>query len=282
MKKKNFKLIAILVAIMTLCLLTTACMGQQGATGPTPDPSIASPELQQIAIRHNASMFVNMRTALAYVYYAGAESDPIKAEDLASLTVRAYKYVGEETVELDESEYQVELGDDGIITVKSSEIGEIRITAVSNAEKTAEATIPVARQTLTIWDIILLGIGLYALYMGITGRGKIYETEFLKEGCESRYKATTRIACLVVSVCMVGSGVVAAIDAYGAYSLIKTILFAVGIAVLIASIILTNSMIDKAARKEAQIKQSSGRDLKAPAAAFDFDDQEPTVDDLKK
>ena len=46
--------------------------------------------------------------------------------------------------------------------------------------------------------------------------------------------------------------------------------------------VVTRLLTDTKAKKEDEAKRASGRDMKAPSAAFDFDDDEPTVDDIIK
>ena len=142
-------------------------------------------------------------------------------------------------------------------------------------------SVPVVRRALSVWNIIMLGIGLYLLFAAITGKGRLYEAEFVKEGMEKKYKNIIRIGCLIVALLMIADGVVSALDAYGNYRIVSTIIFGAILVVIIVELILLNSLTDKEAKKEAQEKRLSGRDLKAPNAAFDFDEDEPTLDDLK-
>lgn len=46
--------------------------------------------------------------------------------------------------------------------------------------------------SFSLFDYILLGIGLYVLYAGITGKGRMYNVENLKEGMEQKFKSTMR------------------------------------------------------------------------------------------
>ena len=283
MKKTGIRFIAFAALMTLILLLCTACMPYGGTenTAPTADPNIGSEELQEIVLQKASVLSVNMLSPIAYAQFAGASS-AMTAEDM-DVTVTAYKYVNDEAVELNESEYSFEIDSNGYIRVQSSEIGEVRITVTGKISgKTADATIPVVRRSLTVWDIIMLGIGLYALYMGITGKGRIYEEQFIKEGMEANYRMVVRISCIVVSLLLIGSGIIAAVDAYGLYSLIKNIIFGVAIVVIVAAMVATGRMTDKGAKKEAQEKAMAGRDLKAPNSAFDFDDNEPTIDDIRR
>lgn len=285
MKKTCTRFIAFAALLTLVMLLVTACM-PYGSTGtgtpaPTADPSVASEELQDIVLQNASVLSVNMLSPIAVAQFAGASS-AMKAEDM-DVTVTAYKIVGDEKIELGEDEYSFEVDSNGYIKVMSSELGEVHILVTGKVSgKTAEATIPVVRRSLTVWDIIMLGIGLYAFGMGITGKGRIYEEQFIKEGMEANYRMIVRIACIVIALLLIGSGIVAAVDTYGHYALVKNIIFGVAIVIIVAAMIATGRMVDKGSKKEAQEKAMAGRDLKAPSSAFDFDDDEPTIDEIKR
>ena len=67
--------------------------------------------------------------------------------------------------------------------------------------------------TFSMFDYILLAIGVYVLYSGISGKGRLYNIENLKEGMEEKFKSTMRKL-------YIGLGVVMSLNA-GA-SLLKT------------------------------------------------------------
>lgn len=275
MKKNSIRIIAVMVITLMLCALSACMMPYGSQSSTTPDPSEVG-EIQDIVIStYSTSIQVNMETAIAGVGYADSATEFI--EDI-EYSVSAFDADGNE-LSADMYEHRIE---NGIIIIKAKEIGSIVINAVSKYDKTAEVTIPVTRQSLTPWDIIILGIGIYALGAGILGKGKVYAADFVKEGMENKHRKTVRITCITVSICMIASSIIAAIDSYGEYDIIVNILFCVGAAIFIASYFFTNSMIDKSAKKEAEEKRMQGRDLKAPSSAFEFDEDEPTVDNLKK
>lgn len=171
----------------------------------------------------------------------------------------------------------------GYLFVKSSVLGEIRINAscANSSELKETVKLNVNRQSVSLFDIVMFVIGLYLLYSAISGRGRIFDAEFVKEGMEAKHKKAMRISCLAAAVIMIAAGVVSALDGFGKLQTVSMILFGLLCAVFVAAIIWTGKYVDKNAKREAQ-QQPGGGVLRAPKAAFEFDDDEPTIDDVKK
>lgn len=171
----------------------------------------------------------------------------------------------------------------GYLFVKSSVLGEIRINAscANGSELKETVKLNVNRQSVSLFDIVMFVIGLYLLYSAISGRGRIFDAEFVKEGMEAKHKKAMRISCLAAAVIMIAAGVVSALDGFGKLQTVSMILFGLLCAVFVAAIIWTGKYVDKNAKREAQ-QQPGGGTLRAPKAAFEFDDDEPTIDDVKK
>ncbi len=285
-RKRTSLLIACIMLAAILLTSLTGCAangGGQSLLEATEEELSSSPELRRIGIQTIASIQVNIKAAAVGFYFAG-ENEFIGLEnekyDSIAYTLTAYD---EEGNELKGDDFSYEMGDNGVITVTVKKLGRVDIYAESTlTDYTAEASVSVVRQSMSVWDIIILGIGLYVLFLGIVGKGKVYEAEFVKEGMELNYKRLIRICCIIISVCMIASGIIAAADGYGKLKLFKTIVFVIAIVFFIAGMIAAGNMIDKQAKKEAEEKRIGGRDLKAPNAAFVFDDDEPTIDDIKK
>ncbi len=285
-RKRTSLLVACIMLAAVLLTSLTGCAangGGQSLLEATEEELSSSPELRRIGIQTIASIQVNIKAAAVGFYFAG-ENEFIGPEnekyDSIAYTLTAYD---EEGNELKGDDFSYEMGDNGVITVTVKKLGRVDIYAESTlTDYTAEASVSVVRQSMSVWDIIILGIGLYVLFLGIAGKGKVYEAEFVKEGMELNYKRLIRICCIIISVCMIASGIIAAADGYGKLKLFKTIVFVIAIVFFIAGMIAAGNMIDKQAKKEAEEKRIGGRDLKAPNAAFVFDDDEPTIDDIKK
>ena len=286
-RKKTSLLISCIMLAAVLLTCMTGCAansGGQSSLEATEEELNSSPELRRIGIQTIAAIQVNTTTAAIGFYFAGEESKFIGPEnekfDSIAYTLTAYDEAGNE---LKGDDFSYEMSDNGIIMVTAKKLGRVDIYVESTlTDYTAEASVSVVRQSMSVWDIIILGIGLYVLFLGITGKGKVYEAEFVKEGMELNYKRLIRICCIIISVCMIASGIIAAADGYGKLKLYKTIVFVIAVVFFIAGMIAAGNMIDKQARKEAEEKRMGGRDLKAPNAAFEFDDDEPTIDDIKK
>lgn len=171
----------------------------------------------------------------------------------------------------------------GYLFVKSSVLGEIRINAscANGSELKETVKLNVNRQSVSLFDIVMFVIGLYLLYSAISGRGRIFDAEFVKEGMEAKHKKAMRISCLAAAVIMIAAGVVSALDGFGKLQTVSMILFGLLCAVFVAAIIWTGKYVDKNAKREAQ-QQPGGGAPRAPKAAFEFDDDEPTIDDVKK
>jgi len=61
--------------------------------------------------------------------------------------------------------------------------------------------------TFSLFDILLLAISAYVLYAGITGKGRLYNVENIKEGMEEEFKSMTRKLYIVLgSIMIVNSG----------------------------------------------------------------------------
>ena len=140
--------------------------------------------------------------------------------------------------------------------------------------------INVARFKVEFTDILILGIGVYALATAITGTGAMFRNEFIKEGCEEKFKKYVRICSAVVGVCMLG---VAAISIFlcgnekAVYA--KYALFGIAVAALIGSLVITSKMTDKEKKAKAYASGRTGG-VSDSSAAFEFDEDEPTIDDV--
>ena len=321
MKKTTIRtrIVATLAGIMLIAfaLMTmTGCMPYYGTTNtqPTVEAVEGLPgtfDFQPLAIGTYAdSITVNSKTAIAYVYYGGY-SGAIVEENRIDIKVVAFDSEGNE---LPAEKVEWAFASSGNIEITAKELGTVKISAVkktvNNADgvndadeeaadgedeeeieeitgeyleeyNSAEVTVKVSRKSF-FFDILIIGFGLYIFITGVSGKGKLYKAEFLKEGKEKPYRLVTKICCIVVGLLMIGSGVIGICDAKNSLGTIKNIVFIAAIAAFIAGIAVTNGMIDKKAMQEATEKRNSGRDLKAPNAAFEFDDDEPTVDDVRK
>ncbi len=318
-KKHNVRIAALIAAVLALCLALTGCMmgsGKQPSINAEDDSTVSYADRQLTFAQNVQSIQVNVNTAVGFFCYednmykiltdktdSGSDAldtdapdattapDAPKADSAEDNTV---KY----TVELFEKDKDGNLSEtpassdkftyeinekNGYLFVKSSVLGEIRINAscANGSELKETVKLNVNRQSVSLFDIVMFVIGLYLLYSAISGRGRIFDAEFVKEGMEAKHKKAMRISCLAAAVIMIAAGVVSALDGFGKLQTVSMILFGLLCAVFVAAIIWTGKYVDKNAKREAQ-QQPGGGTLRAPKAAFEFDDDEPTIDDVKK
>lgn len=318
-KKHNVRIAALIAAVLALCLALTGCMmgsGKQPSINAEDDSTVAYADRQLTFAQNVQSIQVNVNTAVGFFCYednmykiltdktdGGSDALDTAAPDLTAAPDAPKADTAEDntvkyTVELFEKDKDGNLSEtpassdkftyeinekNGYLFVKSSVLGEIRINAscANGSELKETVKLNVNRQSVSLFDIVMFVIGLYLLYSAISGRGRIFDAEFVKEGMEAKHKKAMRISCLAAAVIMIAAGVVSALDGFGKLQTVSMILFGLLCAVFVAAIIWTGKYVDKNAKREAQ-QQPGGGTLRAPKAAFEFDDDEPTIDDVKK
>lgn len=318
-KKHNVRIAALIAAVLALCLALTGCMmgsGKQPSINAEDDSTVAYADRQLTFAQNVQSIQVNVNTAVGFFCYednmykiltdktdSGSDALDTAAPDATTAPDAPKADTAEDntvkyTVELFEKDKDGNLSEtpassdkftyeinekNGYLFVKSSVLGEIRINAscANGSELKETVKLSVNRQSVSLFDIVMFVIGLYLLYSAISGRGRIFDAEFVKEGMEAKHKKAMRISCLAAAVIMIAAGVVSALDGFGKLQTVSMILFGLLCAVFVAAIIWTGKYVDKNAKREAQ-QQPGGGTLRAPKAAFEFDDDEPTIDDVKK
>lgn len=318
-KKHNVRIAALIAAVLALCLALTGCMmgsGKQPSINAEDDSTVAYADRQLTFAQNVQSIQVNVNTAVGFFCYednmykiltdktdGGSDALDTAAPDATTAPDAPKADTAEDntvkyTVELFEKDKDGNLSEtpassdkftyeinekNGYLFVKSSVLGEIRINAscANGSELKETVKLNVNRQSVSLFDIVMFVIGLYLLYSAISGRGRIFDAEFVKEGMEAKHKKAMRISCLAAAVIMIAAGVVSALDGFGKLQTVSMILFGLLCAVFVAAIIWTGKYVDKNAKREAQ-QQPGGGVPRAPKAAFEFDDDEPTIDDVKK
>lgn len=165
-----------------------------------------------------------------------------------------------------------------------------------------------------LYYVILLGMGVYVLIAGITGKGRLYAVDNVKEGMEEKFQKTMRAIYLALGISMTLNGVVSALmeilyttqvvqeatdstpqvtEIVARYDLgffsfltpmVLTILTYVCMAVVIGLIVLMIVKLRKMTDRNARRSSSNGQpDRQAghilPVDAFDFDEPSDDVHD---
>ena len=122
---------------------------------------------------------------------------------------------------------------------------------------------------LEILDLFQAGIGVYLLVFGIWGKGKIYENEFIKPGCEKKYHKVMRIfLCILGPLAILGAALsMFSLDPTG--GMLVMICWGVTIAGFVLLIILTARLTS---RNKPKVDEN-GKPKKNPAFDFDDDDE---------
>lgn len=233
-KKHNVRIAALIAAVLALCLALTGCMmgsGKQPSINAEDDSTVAYADRQLTFAQNVQSIQVNVNTAVGFFCYednmykiltdktdSGSDALDTAAPDLTAAPDAPKADTAEDntvkyTVELFEKDKDGNLSEtpassdkftyeinekNGYLFVKSSVLGEIRINAscANGSELKETVKLNVNRQSVSLFDIVMFVIGLYLLYSAISGRGRIFDAEFVKEGMEAKHKKAMRISCL--------------------------------------------------------------------------------------
>ncbi|OQB21062.1 MAG: hypothetical protein BWY11_02210 [Firmicutes bacterium ADurb.Bin182] len=140
-----------------------------------------------------------------------------------------------------------------------------------------------------IYAVILVIAGICFLYAGISGKGRFYENDRIKEGMKEKFQKRLRIAFLTMSPVMTALGITGVIvtagnggGGYAAGETLRTvqgILLAAGLAgVAIHVFLITRCLHKKKSydeRRSEQERERMNSELRSPRvrAAFEFDDE---------
>lgn len=234
--------------------------GKQPSINAEDDSTVAYADRQLTFAQNVQSIQVNVNTAVGFFCYednmykiltdktdSGSDALDTAAPDLTAAPDAPKADTAEDntvkyTVELFEKDKDGNLSEtpassdkftyeinekNGYLFVKSSVLGEIRINAscANGSELKETVKLNVNRQSVSLFDIVMFVIGLYLLYSAISGRGRIFDAEFVKEGMEAKHKKAMRISCLAAAVIMIAAGVVSALDGFGKLQTVSMILF---------------------------------------------------------
>jgi len=125
--------------------------------------------------------------------------------------------------------------------------------------------------------IFQLLIGVYLIYCAITGRGKLYENEYLKCSRE-QYVKTMRILAAITGVILTGSTALELAGVVPPASTVGWILWALGFLPILGMAVYSSRMTDREAARQGRKTSAAAKDA-APThdplrAAFVFDDDD--------
>ena len=283
--KKLFRITALAAVILAAALLLTGClMPMNSASTPSKDAddsaSTVPYEQRKLVFMHASAVQVNYESPLGYFIY---DDNQLRILTPVSYTVTVYEKGKDGSLtEASADKYTCTLRDNGYIYLKSSVIGEARVEGVcANGSTAAEVTVPIQGKGLSLFDIVIAAIGLYLIVSAILGKGRLFDQSFVREGMEKKHKTIVRVTALVVGLLMLATAAIAAFDAYDKLRIVKIVLFGVMIVLFIVSAVLMSKCMDRDKRREAQEGRYGANGKHSPDEAFDFDDNEPTVDDIK-
>lgn len=118
-------------------------------------------------------------------------------------------------------------------------------------------------------DIFQAAIGVYMLVAAIIGKGKIYENEYIKEGCEKKYYTTMRVFLFILGP-LAACGAALNIFNLDSSGVFFFIIWGLTVAGFILLIVLTSRLTDK--HKKSMPPAEDGKPRRHPA--FDFDEDE--------
>lgn len=133
------------------------------------------------------------------------------------------------------------------------------------------------------FSLIGLLIGVYLLYAAITGKGKLYENEYISCSKEQYDKGLRRLSAVSGALLTLTNGL-QYIGVVQAGSVLGIVFWAVGFASLVLMMIFTTKHTDKKAAAAGRRTISGGEEKPHDPlrAAFVFDDEDEEKDNNKK
>ncbi len=297
MKKNALRLIALIFTIALAATVLTGCFGMMGempkVTNEETNVTVPYEQRKLVFVQNAASALVNTDTPIGYFCYEDNQlriltpnSKTEEHDDSISYTLTVYNGSKAEGAQpaVDGVDYTHSIKENGYLYLNSKVLGDIDLRVSCANGKTIDVeNYKVAPRSISLFDVIIGAMGLYLLYSAIVGKGKLFQNDFIKEGMEDKHKTIVRITSLVIGILMIATVAIALLDKYGKYRVATLVIFGlVFIAFIISTILLRRCTDQEAKRKAMTDRYAGGGARKTPAAAFIFDGNEPTVDDVKK
>lgn len=297
MKKNALRLIALIFTIALAATVLTGCFGMMGempkVTNEETNVTVPYEQRKLVFVQNAASALVNTDTPIGYFCYEDNQlriltpnSKTEEHDDSISYTITVYNGSKAEGAQpaVEGVDYTHSIKENGYLYLNSKVLGDIDLrVSCANGSAIDVENYKVAPRSISLFDVIIGAMGLYLLYSAIVGKGKLFQNDFIKEGMEQKHKTIVRITSLVIGILMIATVAIALLDKYGKYRVATLVIFGlVFIAFIISTILLRRCTDQEAKRKAMTDRYAGGGARKTPAAAFIFDGNEPTVDDVKK
>lgn len=297
MKKNALRLIALIFTIALAVTVLTGCFGMMGempkVTNEETNVTVPYEQRKLVFVQNAASALVNTDTPIGYFCYEDNQlriltpnSKTEEHDDSISYTITVYNGSKAEGAQpaVEGVDYTHSIKENGYLYLNSKVLGDIDLrVSCANGSAIDVENYKVAPRSISLFDVIIGAMGLYLLYSAIVGKGKLFQNDFIKEGMEQKHKTIVRITSLVIGILMIATVAIALLDKYGKYRVATLVIFGlVFIAFIISTILLRRCTDQEAKRKAMTDRYAGGGARKTPAAAFIFDGNEPTVDDVKK
>lgn len=140
--------------------------------------------------------------------------------------------------------------------------------------------VSVKRYKVDLPDLLVGFIGIYVIVNAIRGKGSLFTDRFIKDEKKKSFKSVMRVLSAIAGVAFITACVIGVCFSYKPWAtLVRYICFGAGVAALIAMIVINNVMTDKEKKRKEQATALTGGHGSS-AAAFEFDEDEPTIDDV--
>lgn len=161
----------------------------------------------------------------------------------------------------------------------------------------------------SLFDLLLLGLGIYVLVAGITEKGKLYAADNVKEGMEEKFKSAMRKVYLALGIVMLLNGIASMLMSllyepktlqeatetaaavfemvpkfdlgawsFLTYKLLTTLTYifmGFVVALIVVMIIVLRKLTERKAAPAGSAQNSRQAGHILPVDAFDFDEEEP-------
>ncbi|MBO4848891.1 MAG: hypothetical protein J5586_07045 [Clostridia bacterium] len=153
---------------------------------------------------------------------------------------------------------------------------------VDHTKETGETSgqLSVNRVKFSLIDLIIGFLGVYLIFSAIRGTGAFFSTDFIKEDKLKDYKRIMLPIAIATGVLLIAASVVVIyFSIYDWSKVARLVLLGAAVLGLIAMAVVNSRMTDKEKRAKAQAGGGMAAPA-SPAAAFEFDEDEPTLDDV--